>query len=151
MTFFRHTRGVTLAAAAAIFALGLTPSASPQISIGVNVGPTPSCPYGYYGYTPYNCAPYGYYGPEWFGSGGLFIGAGPWYRGHGDFYGHVDRRYDPRFGYNGPFPEHGDQRFNHFHGNEVMSHRGEYRSGPPQGGHSQGGGQHDNGGHGDHH
>jgi len=29
---------------------------------------------------PYACAPYGYYGPEWF-SGGIFIGAGPWYHG----------------------------------------------------------------------
>src|SRR3984893_18141216 len=55
-------------------------------SIGVGIGgpayvaPAPACAYGYYGYYPYACAPYGYYGPAWF-SGGVFIGAGPWYRG----------------------------------------------------------------------
>ena len=46
----------------------------------VYVGPPPVCPYGYYSYYPYACAPYGYYGPEWF-SGGVFIGAGPWFHG----------------------------------------------------------------------
>ena len=45
----------------------------------------PDCEWGYYSYYPYACAPYGYYGPSWF-SGGLFIGAGPWY--HWGFYGH---------------------------------------------------------------
>ena len=44
--------------------------------------PAPVCPYGYYGYYPYQCAPYGYYGPSYF-SGGIFIGAGPWFRGFG--------------------------------------------------------------------
>ena len=42
------------------------------------IGAPPVCPYGYYEYYPYACAPYGYYGPAWF-SGGIFIGAGPWY------------------------------------------------------------------------
>jgi hypothetical protein len=46
----------------------------------VYVGPPPVCPYGYYSYYPYACAPYGYYGPAWF-SGGIFIGAGPWFHG----------------------------------------------------------------------
>jgi hypothetical protein len=54
------------------------------------VGPAPVCTYGYYSYYPYACAPYGYYGPQWF-SGGVFIGAGPWfhgfYGGHPGFYG----------------------------------------------------------------
>ena len=62
-----------------------------QVSVGIGVGPVgvgigapayygpaPVCAYGYYDYYPYACAPYGYYGPEWF-SGGLFIGAGPWF------------------------------------------------------------------------
>ena len=64
-----------------------------RFSVGVGVGGPvyaapvygpPVCTYGYYGYYPYACAPYGYYGPEWFSSG-IFIGAGPWFRG--GFYG----------------------------------------------------------------
>ena len=56
-----------------------------QVRVGVVFGPgylagPPVCPYGYYGYYPYACAPYGYYGPAWF-SGGIFIGAGPWFHG----------------------------------------------------------------------
>jgi hypothetical protein len=54
------------------------------VSIGVGpayVGPAPACPYGYYNYYPYACAPYGFYGPSWF-SGGVFIGAGPWFHGY---------------------------------------------------------------------
>jgi hypothetical protein len=60
-----------------------------QIAVGVGVAPyaygpaygygPPACSYGYYDYAPYACAPYGYYGPEWY-SGGIFIGAGPWFR-----------------------------------------------------------------------
>lgn len=62
------------------------------IAVGVGpawVGPAPVCAYGYYNYYPYACAPYGYYGPQWF-SGGVFVGAGPWFHGyHGRaFYGH---------------------------------------------------------------
>src|ERR1019366_5087852 len=30
-----------------------------------------------------------WFGPEWF-SGGVFIGAGPWFHGPDHFYGHVD-------------------------------------------------------------
>ena len=68
-----------------------------QISVGIGIGSygygPPVCPYGYYGYAPYACAPYGYYGPQWF-SGGVFIGAGPWY-GHGrGYYGRGYRYYD---------------------------------------------------------
>jgi hypothetical protein len=60
-----------------------------QVSVDVGVGapvyagPPPVCTYGYYDSYPYACAPYGYYGPSWF-SGGVFIGAGPWFHGfHG--------------------------------------------------------------------
>ena len=60
------------------------PNAKAQVAVGVGVGGpgygAPVCAYGYYGYYPYACAPYGYYGPSWF-NGGLFIGAGPWFRG----------------------------------------------------------------------
>src|ERR1700735_5470768 len=76
-----------------------------QVSVGVNIGAAPICPYGYFDYAPYDCAPYGYYGPDWF-VGGVFIGAGPWFHGHAGFHGHVDNRFDPHHGYNGPLPGH---------------------------------------------
>jgi hypothetical protein len=108
---------------AVILMLSATPSASAQISVGVNLGPAPVCPYGYFDYPPYDCAPYGYYGPDWF-IGGLFIGAGPWFHGPHGFYGHVDNRYDPRNGYHGPLPARGEVAFNHFHGNEARDGQG---------------------------
>jgi len=106
--------------------------------VSINIGPAPVCPYGYYDYPPYQCAPYGYYGPEWF-SGGVFIGAGPWFHGHHDFYGHVDNRYDPHHGYHGPYPTHGEhpnpEYFAHhsenFHGNEMRDGRGHEEQGHP--------------------
>src|ERR1017187_5004358 len=77
----------------ALLSILLVPAAysHAQIAVGVGVAPygyaygPPACSYGYYDYYPYACAPYGYYGPGWF-SGGLFIGAGPWFRG-GGYYG----------------------------------------------------------------
>jgi len=91
--------------------------------IAVNIGVAPACPYGYFDYSPYDCAPYGYYGPDWF-TGGVFIGAGPWFHGPRGFYGHVDNRYDPHNGYHGPMPERGAQPFTHFHGNEARDGQG---------------------------
>src|SRR5580692_9804809 len=88
MRFFRYL---------ALLSILLLPAAAyshAQVSVGIGIGgpvyggygyPAPVCAYGYYGYYPYACAPYGYYGPSWF-SGGLFIGAGPWYRG--GYYGY---------------------------------------------------------------
>ncbi len=103
-----------------------------QAQISVQIGPAPVCPYGYYDYPPYPCAPYGYYGPEWF-SGGVFIGAGPWYHGPHGFYGHVDNHFDPHHGYHGPMPNRGDHADRHpggnFHGNEMRDGRGHVRSG----------------------
>lgn len=99
------------------------PRISAQVSINVNIGPEPVCPYGYFGYAPYNCAPYGYYGPDWFVNG-VFLGAGPWFRGPAHFWGHVDNRWDPRHGYRGPLPERGERPFNGFHGNEARDGRG---------------------------
>jgi hypothetical protein len=119
--------------------LGAASVAPAQIS--VNIGAPPGCPYGYYDYAPYNCSPYGYYGPDWF-NGGLFIGAGPWFHGPRGFYGHVDNRYDPHYGYHGPFPDRGDHAFDHFHGNEGRDGQGHI--GNP--GHD-GGGEHFSGGH----
>lgn len=97
------------------------PSASAQVSI--NIGVAPVCPYGYFGYAPYNCAPYGYYGPDWF-VGGVFIGAGRWFHGPAHFSGHVDNRFDPRHGYRGPMPARGDEANNNFRGNEARDGRG---------------------------
>ncbi len=106
----------------------VTPEAHAQVSIGIGIGAEPMCPYGYYGYAPYRCAPYGYYGPEWF-EGGRFVGAGRWYHGRPGFYGHVDRHYDPRYGYRGRFPgrdEHWHEyRAGEFRGGEMRGPRGE--------------------------
>ncbi len=123
--------GVVLAAAiAVVLALGGT-EAGAQVSFGVNIGPAPVCPYGYFDYAPYNCAPYGYYGPTWFNNG-VFIGAGPWFRGPARFHGPVDRRFDPRGGYRGMLPPRGSRpdrahpvgRNRNFRGNEQRDGRG---------------------------
>ena len=148
-----------------------------QVSFGVQIGAEPACPYGYYDYAPYQCAPYGYYGPEWF-SNGVFIGSGPWYHGHDrDFRGHIDRHYDPHYGYRGGYPSHGergdwdhhhgtvenfhgrDMRSEHFRGNQGYQggRDGGYQGrdgGGYQGGHNDGGhngGGHDDGGRDGHH
>ena len=119
MFAFKSLAFATLAAALA----GGAAVAPAQISVGVGIGAAPVCPYGYFDYAPYNCAPYGYYGPDWF-NGGLFIGAGPWFHGGRGFYGHVDNRFDPHYGYHGPFPDRGAQPFNHFQGNEARDGQG---------------------------
>jgi hypothetical protein len=112
-----------LAFAAVAAALLCAARTAPAAQISVSFGAEPVCPYGYYDYAPYNCSPYGYYGPDWF-NGGVFIGAGHWYRGQDHFYGHVDNRYDPHHGYRGPMPQRGEEPFNHFHGNEARDGRG---------------------------
>lgn len=115
-------RVLALAALAAIVTC-CAHAAPAQISVGVNIGPAPVCPYGYFDYAPYDCAPYGYYGPDWF-ENGIFVGAGPWFRGPHGFYGHVDNRWDPHHGYRGPLPQRGDRAFYHFQGNEARDGRG---------------------------
>ena len=113
-----------------------------QVSINVQIGAEPVCPYGYFNYAPYGCAPFGYYGPQWF-VGGVFLGAGPWFHGPVGFRGYIDHAYDPRFGYRGPFPvrgEHADWGRHvgwerHWHGNEFHNevrhdngnHYGQYK------------------------
>jgi hypothetical protein len=117
-----------LAAVAGLFFLASPLKSQAQVSI--NIGPAPVCPYGYYDVAPYNCAPYGYYGPEWF-SGGVFIGAGPWFHGPEHFYGHVDNHFHPEHGYHGAMPGRGEAprggwngHAEHFRGNEVRDGRG---------------------------
>jgi hypothetical protein len=100
------------------------------------VGIAPDCAYGYFDYSPYDCAPYGYYGPDWF-SGGVFIGAGPWFRGPHGFYGHVDNRFDPHNGYVGPLPARGERAFSHFHANEARDGRGHVGNAGHDGGHER--------------
>jgi hypothetical protein len=119
-------------ATAAVAALAVSaPAAKAQISLGVNIGAAPACPYGYYDYAPYRCAPYGYYGPSWF-NGGVFIGAGPWFHGPAHFHGYVNRAYDGRYGYHGAYPargEHWDGRghdFHDFHGSHWTDGHGAY-------------------------
>jgi hypothetical protein len=126
---------LTLASAAVLVgALSFTvaaPKAQAQVSVGVGIGVAPDCPYGYYDYSPYDCAPYGYYGPEWF-SDGVFVGAGPWFHGHDDFRGHVDNHFDAAHGYKGVRPKVGDkpevdkhpEKVTNFKGNEMRDGRG---------------------------
>jgi len=104
-----------------------------QVSVGINIGAAPVCPYGYFDYAPYNCAPYGYYSPDWF-INGIFVGAGPWFHGPRGFYGHVDNRWDPHYGYHGPFPDRGARPFNHFVANEARDGRGHIGNAPHDGG-----------------
>ena len=118
-----------------------------QAQVAVQIGPAPECPYGYFDYAPYECAPYGYYGPEWF-SGGIFIGAGPWYHGRERFWGHVDNRFDRHDGWHGEYPHRGERFDEHRRPGRVENFRGnEKRDGH---GHSNLGGQHEHGGHGEH-
>lgn len=129
----RRLRLVILAAATfLVTTMVVTPTAQAQVSVGVEIGPPPVCPYGYYDVPPYECAPYGYYGPEWF-INGIFIGAGPWFHGPAHFYGHVNNHFHPEHGYTGPLPQRGERatrplnKIEHFHGNEMRDGRGHTR------------------------
>ncbi|WP_182275725.1 hypothetical protein [Granulicella sp. 5B5] len=121
-----------LTAAFALTFILPAPKADAQVSFGINIGEPPVCPYGYYGYAPYNCAPYGYYSDDWFDNG-VFIGAGRWYHGPAHFYGHVNRSFDPRYGYHGGYPAHGGyhepaDHFQSFHATHRADPRGNYRA-----------------------
>jgi hypothetical protein len=125
----KNVRRFVLAAAAVLCLAVAAPRVNAQVS--VSVGVAPDCPYGYYDYAPYACAPYGYYGPEWF-SGGVFVGAGPWFHGPAHFNGHVDNHFDPQHGYKGAVPHRGEHpvptnhvdKMPNFHGNETRDGRG---------------------------
>ena len=124
-------RSVKIFAATAVAGLCFaahTPQSNAQVSVAIGVAP--NCPYGYYDTAPYGCAPYGYYGPEWF-SGGVFIGAGPWFHGPANFHGHVNNKLHPDHGYKGPVPHPGDKVEAgreappaNFHGNETRDGHG---------------------------
>jgi uncharacterized membrane protein YgcG len=148
-------KSVSLAAAVAVIGFtAFAPQAQAEVSLGVNIGPAPVCPYGYYDYAPYACAPYGYYGPEWF-TGGAFLGAGPWFHGHDGFRGSVDHHFDVNRGYSGALPNRGEpahpsnrlDHMAHFNGTEMRDGRGHAgEMGGHEGGGHEGGG-HEGGGH----
>ncbi len=129
-TFHRSVRltGVKISIALGILAVCaviFATNCASHVGFAVAGGP-PVCPYGYYEGPPYNCAPDGYYGPEWF-SGGVFLGAGPWFHGPRRFYGHVDHALDYREGYHGSFPARGErpaERRAEFHGQAMHDFRG---------------------------
>src|SRR6266542_4753304 len=89
----KFTKYVLLLGTLLVIAAAAAPA---QVAVGVQVGPgyydyddlgpPPSCVYGYYSYYPYACAPYGYYGPDYF-IGGVFVGVGPWYNYGRRYYG----------------------------------------------------------------
>jgi hypothetical protein len=124
-------RFFALAALVAVCLMVTAPKTEAQVAVGVDIGVAPVCPYGYYDVAPYNCAPYGYYGAEWF-TGGVFIGAGPWFHGAEGFHGHVNNRFHPEHGYHGPVPNRGDRpepgkrfdKIEHFKSNEVRDGHG---------------------------
>lgn len=126
----RSFKGIFVAAAAAAcFTLAPAQNAQAQVAVGIAIGHEPTCAYGYYDYSPYQCAPRGYYGPEWFNNG-VFIGAGNWYHGGDHFYGHVNHDYDPRYGYHYVAPAH-DEHFraygdHEFRGNGWTNGHGEH-------------------------
>jgi hypothetical protein len=122
----RSFKFLALTAAAGLCFAASAPKTQAQVS--VNIGVAPNCPYGYYEAPPYSCAPYGYYGPEWF-TGGVFIGAGPWFHGPEHFYGHVDTHYHPDNGYHGEYPKSGEKPREGWHGNPENFHGNETRDG----------------------
>jgi hypothetical protein len=125
--FMNGIKYLAMAAVAAMFVAAGTPKAEAQIR--VEIGAAPVCPYGYYDYTPYECAPYGYYGPEWF-HGRTFIGVGPWFHEREEFRGHVNNNFDVQRGYSGRIPNNGERTRNWgrtprgFRGNEMRDGRG---------------------------
>ena len=133
---YRTCSAVLFAAVGLLCLTGFAPQLHAQV--GVEIGPAPVCPYGYYADSPYDCAPYGYYGPEWFPNG-VFVGAGPWFHGDRDWHGRVDDHYDRRYGYRGDYPRRGERDewerdhwrghpHSDFHGNDMRDGHGhEYR------------------------
>lgn len=123
---------LALTAIAVICFLSTPQKSTAQVTFGVQIGPEPECPYGYFDYAPYRCAPYGYYGPEWF-SDGVFVGRGPWFHRHDHFRGYVDGRFDPRNGYRGHLPEYHERgdwdrhhgRVEHFRGHDWHEEHGD--------------------------
>jgi hypothetical protein len=128
-------RSLRVVLVAMLLALPFAATAKAQVDVGVGVGPAvvdapdvygpPVCDWGYYAYSPYACAPYGYYGADWF-YGGVFIGAGPWYR-HGG-YGRGGYGYGGRGGYG-----YGGRGGYGYSGRSAYAGRGAYAGGAVRG------------------
>ena len=117
----RYLKYAALSAALLGVLLLTAGNASAQVAVGVRVGPVgvavgpePVCGYGYYPFAPYACAPAGYWAPNYFVSG-IFVGAGPWFRGWGHPYGWYVRpgyayrpgwAYRPAYGFRPGYPYH---------------------------------------------
>jgi hypothetical protein len=157
MQYLRKFRYLTLLATFVLIAFTPAKKAEAQVRFGIGVGlpyGPPVCAYGYYPYYPYACAPYGYYGPDWF-YGGVFIGAGPWFRGgyygrgygYGGYYGGYRGAYGYRGnGYRGGVPAYPRGGYAGGYRGGAVSH-----SGFAVGSHfSGGGGLHGGGGGGAH-
>jgi hypothetical protein len=123
-------RGLKTLFGTTVLLAGLALAPAAQAQIVVDIGAQPSCPYGYYGYAPYQCAPMGYYGPGYFYNG-IFLGMGPW----------------GGWGYSHGW---GGHRFNGEGGGSYHGGPGRVSYRPSGGGHAGGGGGHASGGGGGH-
>ncbi len=86
-----HMRAIKILFGTTALLAGLALAPAAQAQVVIDIGVQPSCPYGYYGYAPYQCAPMGYYGPGYFYNG-IFLGMGPW-GGWGYSHGWGDHRF----------------------------------------------------------
>ncbi len=156
-------RGLKVLLGTTALIVGMAFAPATQAPIAIDIGVQPSCPYGYYGYAPYQCAPMGYYGPGYFYNG-IFLGMGPW-GGWGYSHGWGSHRFANEGGgrYHGG-PGNMSYHENHgggqrgggsFHGNAPMSHGGGQQNhgggARPNAGHQaapshNGGGQQNHGG-----
>lgn len=105
-----------------------------EVGAPINVEVPPNCPYGYYEFSPYECAPEGFYGPGYFYNG-IFIGVGPWHNwgyrhgwGEHRFNGGGGGRYDHRHARNSVEVErngrgHSQQNHQQSHAKSNAGHR----------------------------
>lgn len=142
----KNTFKKTILGLALISSTLLIPKSNAQIRVGIGVPvfAEPVCPYGYFDYPPYACSPQGYYGPEWFGNGGIFIGAGPFYHGG---------RFGPGYhnGWSGGYKGGPGFHDGHYHGDIRSSdyrNHPEYHGGERTTGANHNGGSHASGSHG---
>ena len=118
----RHWKSLVFTTLASATLMSMPAVAPAQIS--VNIGGAPACPYGYYDYAPYDLLPLRVLRSRLVQWWHLYRAQVPGSMARMGFYGHVDNRYDPHYGYHGPMPGRGDRPFNHFQGNEARDGQG---------------------------